>query len=286
MSGRARARLRGWFRRTPAPPPIRPTFRDPELQAAFERDGYVVAQVLDAEHLDGLLEAYRALEHHHDDWLPFADGFHTTLYDNRRDYRTAVAAAFDEFLEPGLSQVLDDHDIQFANFQVKLPGAEFLPEHTDWTFVDEARFRSVTVWTATHDMRAEDGVIGVAPGSHQLVTFDRAVNHRYYEVHAEAASSITERPIVELRAGEAAIFDNRLLHFSGPNTTDRPRLAASCIATPRGEPVYHYWFDEDDVAHRVEVDPRFWIDYQIGGDPRSFDGVVADTLVEPDRSFS
>lgn len=288
--GGLRERISRWRRGAPNPPGdpvgIRPTLRDPDLQATFERDGYVVARVLDAEHLAGLLDAYAALDHHHDDWLPFADGFHTTLYDTRKDYRTAVARAFDEFLRPGLAEVLDDHDIQFANFQVKLPGAEVLPEHTDWTFVDEARARSVTVWTATHAMTAENGAIGVAPGSHQLVRFDRAVNHRYYDVHADAAASIADRPIIELGPGEAAIFDNRLLHFSGPNTTQAPRLAASCIATPRGEPVYHYWFDDDDVAHRIEVTPRFWLTYTIGDDPRDFEGAVADTLVAADQTFA
>lgn len=285
---RRRFARRSGARQAGAPPTaVRRTFRDPELQATFEREGYVVARVLDPEHLDGLLEAYAALDHHHEDWLPFADGFHTTVYDARRDYRRAIAAAFHQHLQPGLSTVLDDHDIQFANFQVKLPGAAFLPEHTDWTFVDESRARSVTVWTATHAISERHGAIGVAPGSHLVVGFDRAVNHRYYEVHAAAAASIAPRPIVELEPGEAVIFDNRLLHFSGPNLTDEPRLAASCIATPHGEPVYHYWFDEHDIAHRVEVGPEFWLAYEIGSDPRGVDGAIGHVVVEEgSRTFA
>lgn len=264
----------------PSPEPsTRATFRDPELQAAFERDGFAVARVLDDEHLAGLLDAYAELEHHHEDWLPFAEGFHTTLYDARVDYRTAVGAAFDRWLAPGLAEVLDRHAIQFANFQVKLPGGELLPEHVDWTFVDEARVCSVTVWTATHTIGEANGGIAVAPGSHRLVRFDRAVNHRWYERHAEAAAPIPERRTVELAPGEAVIFDNRLLHLSTPNGTDGPRLAASCVATPEEEPVYHYWFDEDEVAHRIEVEPRFWLSYGIGTDPRQVDGAGADTLV-------
>ena len=268
----------------PAPTgPIRATFRSPELQAAFERDGYVVARVLDEEHLAGLLDAYAALEHDHENWLPFAEGFHTTLYDARHDYRVDVTAAFDRWLAPGLDEVLLDHQIQFANFQVKLPGAEFLPEHIDWTFVDEGQARSVTVWTATHAIGAANGGVGVAPRSHEVVGFVRAVNHRYYEVHSKVAEAVAERPVVELAPGEALIFDNRLLHFSAPNPSDEPRLAASCVASPRELPVYHYWFDEDEVAHRVEVDPTFWLSYAIGSDPRSVPGAVGDTVVSDGR---
>lgn len=262
-----------------AEPSARPTLRDPGLQAAFERDGYVVAQVLDPAHLAGLLEAYAALEHHHEDWLPFAQGFHTTLYDARQDYRAQVAEAFDCWVAPGLDKVLADHRVQFANFQVKLPGAEHLPEHVDWTFVDETRVRSVTVWTATHDMDEANGGLGVAPESHRLVDFDRAVNQRFYDRHAAAVASIAERRPVVLRAGEAVIFDNRLLHYSTPNTTDRPRLAASCVASPAEEPVYHYWFDEDERAHRIRVTPEFWLSYVIGSDPRRVEGAHDDILV-------
>lgn len=259
-------------------PQIRTTMRDPLLQEHLEREGYAVVQVLDEEHLAGLLDAYRSLEHHHEDWLPFAEGFHTTLYDNRRPYRVAVTAAFDQWLAPQLANVLVDHQIQFANFQVKLPGAELLPEHIDWTFLDEATTRSVTVWCATQPVSETNGALGVAPRSHLEVEFIRAVNHRYYERHSEVASAIPGRPIVELQAGEAVIFDNRLLHFSTPNHTDQPRLAASCVATPIGEPVYHYWFDDQEVAHRLRVSPEFWLSYAIGTDPRIGAGVLGDDV--------
>lgn len=260
-------------------PTITRTFRDDELQRRFETTGWVVTPLLEPGELDALLGEYRELEHHHERWLPFAEGFHTTIYDERDDYRISVGDAFDRHLAPALDRVLADHRIQFANFQVKLPGAEFLPEHIDWTFVDESRARSVTVWCATGAIDGSNGGLGVIEGTHERVDFIRAVNHRFYERHSAVAGPDAERTVLSLRPGEAVVFDNRLLHFSTPNRSDGPRLAASCVATPRSEPVVHYWFDDEEAAHRLEVDPEFWLHYRIGTDPRGVSGVRSDDVV-------
>jgi hypothetical protein len=149
--------------------------------------------------------------------------------------------------------------------------------------VDEDRRRSVTVWCAGEPMDEANGSIGVVPRSHERVDFMRAVNNRYYEVHAEVAAAIAERPVLTLAAGEAVIFDNRLVHFSPPNPSAAPRLAWRRTWPPAGEPVFHYWFDDEGNAHRLEVEPEFWLSYNIGTDPRDASGWVQDVVVPEGR---
>ncbi|MGI8936855.1 MAG: phytanoyl-CoA dioxygenase family protein [Iamia sp.] len=267
---------------------MRPTFGDPHLQQQFDALGYVVVDFLPPPVLERLLAGYHAMTHDHENYLPFADGFHTTLYDRRDGYRREVATVIREAVEPAMAAVFDDYEVQFANFTVKLPGGDAVPEHLDWTFVDEDECRSVTVWCAMQDMDDHNGALGVVPGSHHKVEFVRAVNHRSYEVHAAVAASIPERVVVAVEAGQAVVIDNRLVHFSPPNGTERIRLAAACVAAPKGRAIVHHWFDEDGRPHRLEVTPEFWLRYSPGvDDPRAIPGCVSDRVItDPDILFS
>lgn len=63
-----------------------------------------------------------------------------------------------------------------------------------------------------------------------------------------------------LRAGEALVFDNRVVHFSMPNRSDRPRVVASFGMRPAEG---HCILLRDDGAGAVDlfhVDDDFYID--------------------------
>lgn len=266
-------------RHAPSPSPRRRVLLDDDLQRRFDEQGFVVVDLLDDGGLARLMEGYRSLEHTHERWLPFADGFHTTLYDAREDYRLAVRDVIRGTVGVALDAVLDRYAVHFANFTVKLPGGDTVPEHLDWTFCDEGVASSVTVWTAMQATDELNGALGVVPGSHRRVGFVRAVNNRSYDAHSEAAGLEAPREVVGLRPGQAIVMDNRVVHFSPPNTTDEIRLAAACVATPAEEPMLHYWFDDEGRPHRLEVGPDFWISYSPGMDPRDAEGCVGDGVV-------
>jgi ectoine hydroxylase-related dioxygenase (phytanoyl-CoA dioxygenase family) len=241
------------------------TFLDADVEAAFVEDGYAVVDLLDGDEVDRLRAAHAALDHDLSDNPDFAAGFHTTLYDPRPGYRRDVLQAIEEVVAPALDRRFVDHHPFFANFMVKLAGGGPVPRHADWTFVDEDRFTSATVWCALADQDEDDGALGVVVGSHRHVDFVRPVNHRDGERHAAVPG---EAVVLPLRAGQAVVTDSRTVHFSVPNRTAATRVVAACVVAPRTAPLHHWWVEPDGRRRRLEVGPDFYCTYALGEDPQ------------------
>lgn len=261
-----------------------PTFLEPQIETDFRRLGYAVIDLLDPEELAAIEAAYDGLDHDHVEDPGFAAGFHTTLYDPRPAYRRQVLDAIDSTLGVALERHLVDHTVFLGNFMVKQPDGEALAPHVDWTFLDESRHTSVTVWCALADTGPDAGTLGVVAGSHHQVDFVRPVNHREPDRHAATAEGALGEVVLPLRAGQAVVTDNRTLHYSLPNRTPLARVIAACVAAPRAAALHHYWVDPDGTLLRLEVSRDFYCTYALGEDPRSALDVqqvvaVEDTLI-------
>lgn len=247
--------------------------QDPDLQAAFERDGYVVVDLLEPGAVADMIAEYEALDHEDRTEWPFADGFHTSIYDSRRSYRSAVLASFETHIAPRLDEVMERYRIFFANYTVKMPHGAEVPLHVDWTFLDERRYSSATVWCPLMDTDVDNGTLGIVAGSQDRIDFLRIVNVPCYDRSEAAVADLQDRPVLPLRAGQAIIMDNRTVHFSPPNTTDGRRIAAACVVGPVEADLHHYWLDDTDEVHRYQLDPEFFLSYSVGRPPAEADGV-------------
>lgn len=89
--------------------------------------------------------------------------------------------------------------------------------------------RSVIVWLALTDATVDNGCMFFIPGSHredgQLEFEIKPASAQSLGGHEIAASEISGTPVaIELKAGEAVFFSDKLLHSAGDNATaDRPR---------------------------------------------------------------
>ena len=111
---------------------------------------------------------------------------------------------------------------------------------------------SINIWVALVNMSPENGCLRMVPGSHKAGTLDSvdAGDQKHQKLAFEV---IDDRPI-EVSAGDAVAFTRLTVHGSGPNTTDKPRLAYALQ--------YHredvHFFDEDAALWRRLIDvPRF-----------------------------
>ena len=145
------------------------------------------------------------------------------------------------FSEP-TRRLLNDYRVARIAVFDKLPGGRGVRVHQHTTLVDEMKCRSLTAWLPLCATDESMGTLRVVRGSH------RFSNHiRSYDDFADAFSNISG-PVMEahseslfLMAGEAVLFDDRLVHWSGPNLTDRARTAIQLELVPReAELVIHY----------------------------------------------
>ncbi|MEW4487653.1 phytanoyl-CoA dioxygenase family protein [Thalassoglobus sp. JC818] len=99
----------------------------------------------------------------------------------------------------------------------------------------------LTVWVAVDDSTYENGCIEFLKGSHEKVrTIKFGGQDGFYEANFTLEHDYPSDRIVKLpvKSGQFIIFTERCIHGSGPNTTDRHRLAFNMRVIPSNVPVY------------------------------------------------
>jgi len=110
----------------------------------------------------------------------------------------------------------------------KLPGGRAALWHQDHAYWDpEFDYQALGVWLPMHDVSVEMGAMQFIPGSHKR----GLLRHRHDDKPDANVLTVAE-PFDESRAvacplklGGATFHHNETLHYTAPNTTDRPRLA-------------------------------------------------------------
>lgn len=222
---------------------VHPIFRAQELQHEFDRNGFVRLPLLTDEQVDALQRSYDTLAAAHERiGLPFTTTSHSNDHELIRQADQYIA----DVMAPEMDRVLCDYQRLFGNFLIKQTGSESAtPLHQDTTFVDEDRYRSISVWVSLVDTDRTNGCMRFVRGSHLFTRFLRPT-HGYawpYEpVRAELEAMLEDYPS---RRGEAFIFDHAVIHASHPNLTGQPRVAAVMAAYPQEADLLMYYAQSD-----------------------------------------
>lgn len=237
-------------------------FRDLAQQTAFEKDGFVVVDLFGAAEVAELLSFYASLEN-----APTPQqGFQVSLDDQNPEFVQRVTKKLIAAAGPSIDRHFEDHQIFTASFVTKGTSARgFVPPHQDWTFVDESQFWSATVWCPLVDVSAKNGGLAVLKGSHLLYDHVRPSPSPQYAppFAAQLFSIFPYMRIVELRAGQAVVFNNQTLHASPPNTQEKTRIAFGVGVTHRAAQLRHYYLlpGTTDVMEGYEVSSAFFYSY-------------------------
>ena len=177
------------------------------------------------------------------------------------DYKVSLKRLL-PLAQPALDRAFTDHVAYLTTFITKWPGANgAFPPHQDPTLIDERRFTGVTVWAPLDDVDVRNGMLHVVPGSHR---FSKAL--RLQDVDTTPFAGLEQEILehhgrgVPLDAGEALVFDNRLLHFSLPNVSEGPRLVLSFGMRPQAGRCTVVLPVGDDQLGIHEVDDDFYVD--------------------------
>ena len=237
---------------------MRNIFKNDELQERFEKNGFVVLPLLEKEEVDKLRTYYTEQEFDN----KIEAGFHISLDNQNEELVKEVGSRIKEVLIPKTVDLLDDCKIFTASYVIKEPGLQnIVPPHQDWTFVDEDQFCSATVWTALVDVNESNGALGVIPGSHKI--FD----HKRSSPSPQSKSPLSDHiftlfpfvEVIEMKAGESLIFDNRLIHASPPNLSDQARIAVGIGITQKEAQLKHFYQNpESGKLEEYTVDENFY----------------------------
>ncbi len=171
------------------------------------------------------------------------------------EIRTVVA--------PHVATAFADHEPVLTAFIVKHPGpgTDFYL-HRDVPVNDERTTRCFTAWIPLVDVGPDlaNGGLGVVPGSEALPSGHHGFDATALAAPFDAALRDHLHPVA-LAAGEALVYDARVLHASAANRGDAPRPAVGCLLGRRSEPLVHVVPTGRRHRRVYAIDRDFFVDH-------------------------
>lgn len=120
-----------------------------------------------------------------------------------------------------------------TNFFVKEPGGVEIPWHQDLNYWPLEPLINISAWIAIDDVKVDNSCVQILPGSHKKIVphipsregmaFGEEADGKYFD-----SAKIDN---MELKPGEFFLFNEKLLHHSEPNRSNRRRMGMSVRVT-------------------------------------------------------
>ena len=257
-------------------------FTDENLNKQIEKNGFAIVPFATPQQTEELKNFYHSLPEVN------AKGTHVTMFHPSYEYRKKVEEKIRELFAAKTESYLNSYRVLYTNLMIKEPGPEGdFPVHQDWTYTDESRFASYAFWIPLQDVDTTNGVLHAVRGSHKFITALRGPYvHEPFKQLSEKIKTEYAEPI-NLKAGEALVWDHRLIHFSLPNISSAPRMAFTLIAVPKeAEAIHCFGLDETQGTsiEKYAVDTDFFLRYTIGKKPNGV--TLLETVSQKAITFS
>lgn len=210
-------------------PVVHSYVKDLILRDTIHTKGYEVKSILSSEQIEQLHNIYK--EEHSFDVKD--GGMFYSMYSKDKAYRKRVHESIGKILQPILDQYFTGYKNVINSFVIKLPGekSEFYV-HQDTTGLDEFQYSPLSIWIPLQDITPENGALAVIEKTHWFFSPYRGVSFSFpFKKINETVKKYLDP--VYMKAGEALIFDNRIIHNSMANKTDKPRVAIICGLFPK-----------------------------------------------------
>jgi len=245
---------------------MQPLFANSDHQKFFEENGYLKIQALDEKDIIELKNfLFESGIKKVTDY-----GFYVGMDHENKELVARMMEKVEAVAMPKIAPFLKDYQLITASYVIKDPNPKgVVPPHQDWTFVeDEAQHCSVTCWIPLVDTNMENGCLGLIKGSHKF--FNSVRPSPSPQVPSPLAKHMfgifPYMQLMEMKAGEALIFDNRTFHSSPPNITNEPRLAIGMSFTQKNAKLRHYYLKPGtkDRLLKYAINPVFFTKYDNG----------------------
>lgn len=238
-------------------------FKNDKLQQQFNLNGYVVVPFLNEVQVKELRDFF--FEKHPN--IP--DGFYSSSFNADEAHKQSVNSKIESVLNKQVQTHFNAVKKLGGCFLNKQPGAQSeMPIHQDWTVVDEPNFDSITIWIPLQDTDEKNGAIQVIDGSHRFSTALRSpsLEDPFKNIQNELRADLK---MLKMKAGEAFIFSQALLHASPANMSSEPRIAVTYGLIDAEAQLMFYHKNEEGKLEQYFVEEDFFQRYntQIGERP-------------------
>jgi phytanoyl-CoA dioxygenase PhyH len=223
-------------------------FKDEQMQALFDKQGFVVVRFIDEPEVKQLNDLFDQLHPS----LP-QEGFVSGSYSADIEYKKKASDTIVAILSKHYERLFTNYQAFGAAFLFKMPGNNSeLGVHQDWTIVDENKFVALNCWIPLTDIDETNGALHVVPGSHYpSYNTVRAPTVPFFFSGNEDVV-IGEAVPMYVKAGEAVILNQSVIHYSPPNRSDKIRKAITAGVKSKGAPM-HFHYKAPAESGKLEV---------------------------------
>jgi len=228
-------------------------FRQPEIAKIIHETGYYIADFIEEEERQQLLEVYQ--KHHEKE-------VYEVQFDNQNQESSGaymgvisknVHNAINEILQPAFDKWFVNYRSAVNAFAVKTSGKSgTVPIHQDVADIDELHYSTISIWLPLQDMDTTNGTLQIVPRSHFIFTPFRSSTISPYTKNIEQEIMPYFKPLY-LKAGQALLFDSRLFHYSPPNLSGKNRVITLCRICPLDAPIISYYNPPNATDGFIEI---------------------------------
>lgn len=233
-------------------------FNDPELQKMFNNEGYVILDFLNHEEVQHLKNVFDELH------PQGVTGFYTSTFAVDTDYRKRVDEEIQLTMQRGLQSYFQDYKVYCGSYIAKAPGIKSeLILHQDMTLVDETKFTGTNIWIPLVDLDSSNGAIEVLPRSHRLFrTYRGSSLPDIYDGMVNEVKSLMQP--CYLKAGQAIVFDQSIIHYSPPNLSEVVRPVVNTFVTHKDATIKICYWDKQRQGEieMFDQDEDFMVNFQ------------------------
>ncbi|HYD89928.1 MAG TPA: phytanoyl-CoA dioxygenase family protein [Flavobacterium sp.] len=252
---------------------MRQVLNDPRLEQQFDKDGYVIVDLLSQQELQEIRNTFRDFVEEGKRGLKNVESsYKLSFFNSDGEYRSRVLQTIADFFQAKVDKYLKGYKPLIINLFDKEPGGGEVPIHQNWTFVDERKYTSVSVWIPLQDVSRENGTLEVVKGSHRVLTDFRSPTIPW--VFEDLFTELKEKYLqpLNLTAGQVGIIDDSIIHWSSENKTNANRAAIQLIMVPEEAVPLHYYMDpagNKDKLEVFEVDAGFFTTFNMLEKPKN-----------------
>ena len=233
-----------------------PLFTAEQYNTQLQQQGYAIVPFLQPEEIAELT----AFFYGHHPALP--DGMYASSHAPDFALRQKMDEKIKAVCQRAVSSTFQQARMLGATFMVKSKGENgSLHPHQAWTIVDETKHYSDNLWLPLVDVNENNGTILLLPDSHRWMNNIRGLNiPSSLEPVANDLWPLL-KPIC-LKAGEALLYDHRMIHASGINQTPQPRLVVVYGLIPEKAEMRFYHGEDNHIA-AYSCSPSFYFQENI-----------------------
>ncbi|MBL1208605.1 phytanoyl-CoA dioxygenase family protein [Geminocystis sp. GBBB08] len=236
---------------------MRQVFQDDNLQKSFLKKGYAQVPMLSSKQVMYLLQEIGKLRP--DDNFAPKNSYHCSFLDPNLEYKCQTYNLIKGVFTPFVNEYLVGYEILNCNFYVKPPHTGEFQIHQNWPAIADISDTTVTIWCPLVDVIESNGAIQIVEGSHKILPHIEAPNSPPYFANFQKALIEKYLKPFPMKAGEAIIFDDALIHWSRKNDSDQSRIAIQILCIPSDATPTFFFKENDERFELIHADSEFFL---------------------------